>query len=71
MQLLLNAGANSEARDRRGDTPLLRAASKGHVSSVKILLDNGAQVNAKSRAGDTALLRAINFKQSDVVESVN
>ena len=53
--MLLDAGADANARDRYGDTPLHRALGKGHVEVVRALLDAGADVNARDDFGDTPL----------------
>lgn len=43
----MNAGANTEARDRNNDTPLLLAAWLGHGAAVAKLLASGARVDAE------------------------
>ncbi len=44
--------ANVEDRGIKGDcTPLMEAASGGHVDIVKLLIAHGADVNAQSSAG--------------------
>ena len=47
MQVLLEAGADVNARTDHGGTALMSAALQGQAETVKILLDNGAGVNAK------------------------
>ncbi|KAI9764162.1 MAG: hypothetical protein M1840_008644 [Geoglossum simile] len=37
------------------DTPLLRAAEKGHETVARLLLEKGADLNAKTLDGKTAL----------------
>lgn len=45
--------ANVEDRGLKGDcTPLMEAASAGHVDIVKLLLAHRAEVNAQSQAGE-------------------
>jgi ankyrin repeat protein len=54
---LLRAGADVNARDFRGMTPLMLAVASETQDSevVKLLLDAGAEPNVKSKAGETAL----------------
>jgi ankyrin repeat protein len=56
LQSLLDRGANPNARDREGRTPLMDAARAGHLGAMRTLLLAGADVNAWSRAGSTANL---------------
>ena len=49
--------ANVEDRGSKGDcTPLMEAASAGHVDIVKLLLEYGADANAQSSAGELKML---------------
>ncbi|XP_019550440.2 putative ankyrin repeat protein RF_0381 isoform X1 [Aedes albopictus] len=51
LELLLRFGANTEARDRSGITPLMRAVrTNGNIDSVLLLLQYGANVNAMTDA---------------------
>jgi hypothetical protein len=52
---LLRKGANVNARDENGTTPLHWAAFLGHVDVVRLLLERGAEVNARSKGGWTPL----------------
>lgn len=55
-QVLLAMKANVEDRGIKGDcTPLMEAASGGHVDIVRLLLLHHADINAQSRAGNTPL----------------
>jgi uncharacterized protein len=47
--LLLSSGAFVDVVNEFGETPLLFAVWKGHVSTVRMLLANGANPLAKSR----------------------
>lgn len=58
LRAALDRGVEVNARDVRGNTPLLHAAVYGDLASVQLLLDRGADVNATNAAGSTALLRA-------------
>ncbi len=55
---LIQAGANTEVRNRSGRTPLMEAALRGYVSATQLLLANGANPGAKDRRGRTALAMA-------------
>jgi ankyrin repeat protein len=52
---LLERGADPNARDSVGATPLHYAALNGHVNAVKKLLEHGADVNARDKDGFTPL----------------
>ena len=47
IQILLKAGANIEAKDSKGLTPLLVATYQGKVEALSILLKAGANIEAK------------------------
>jgi len=47
---LIEGGANIEAKDRGDNTPLFKAAAKGHAAAASALLENGANKNAKGYA---------------------
>jgi ankyrin repeat protein len=53
---ILNAGANTEIKDRAfGMTALLWASHGGRADAVTLLLEAGADLQAKSKAGLTSL----------------
>jgi ankyrin repeat protein len=54
-QLLLDNGADVNARQQGGVTPLHSAAHHGATELVRLLIENGADINAKTDAGETAL----------------
>ncbi|KAH0557050.1 hypothetical protein GP486_005162, partial [Trichoglossum hirsutum] len=54
-KILLDKGAEVEARDRKGRTALYWAAGSGHKDVVLLLLDNQADISAKDDDGQTAL----------------
>lgn len=58
IQVLLDRGANIEARNARGATPLVTAATNGNLALVLLLLHQGADVEARDRDGNTALHEA-------------
>lgn len=58
VQALLAQGANIEARDGRGATPLLVATHHNHGAVAKVLIEAGADVNAKDSIQDSPYLYA-------------
>lgn len=58
VQQLLDKGADVNAKDKKGKTTLILAASIGQLSVTKLLLDKGADVNAKDDYEETALMNA-------------
>lgn len=58
LRVALDRGASVNARDAKGNTPLLHAVVYGDLAAVQLLLDRGADVNVTNAAGSTALLRA-------------
>jgi ankyrin repeat protein len=54
---LIDSGADVNARDADGNTPLILASFHASPKCVAILLEKGAGVNAVNKAGVTALIR--------------
>src|SRR5262249_25781475 len=77
LELLLAAGAQVNAKDKGGYTPLSDAARKGRAQIIEILLSHGAAVNTKGNetgftplhlaaaAGDAASIRMLLAKGAD------
>jgi ankyrin repeat protein len=57
-QRLLRSGADVNAADEDGTTPLMHAVIESDVRLVKLLIENGANVNAKNALDSTALMYA-------------
>ena len=55
MRLLLEHGADVDAKDTDGGTALRRAAENGHEAVVRLLLEHVADVDAEGTNGGTAL----------------
>jgi hypothetical protein len=55
ISVLLENGANVNAQDHKGSTPLHEAALHGRDSTVGLLLNNGAHVNIQDNDGSTPL----------------
>ncbi|KAL5013362.1 hypothetical protein ScPMuIL_007632 [Solemya velum] len=63
-QVLLAMKANVEDRGIKGDcTPLMEAASGGHVDIVRLLIGHGADVNAQSSAASCNGSPALDLKK--------
>jgi ankyrin repeat protein len=57
VQQLLQHGANANARDKAGDTALMRAALYADVEMMRILVESGAEVHSRGKDGTAPLLR--------------
>jgi ankyrin repeat protein len=71
IRLLLERGANPDARDGFQGTALLRAVWDGHLEAVRALLDGGAKVDGRffSIAADrTALMVAAQRGHLEIVK---
>jgi ankyrin repeat protein len=51
VNVLLNAGANIDAEDEYGLSPLSQAARNGHVEVVNVLLNTGANIQRDDKDG--------------------
>jgi len=58
-RLLIDRGADINAKDKEGRTPLMAAISRGNIQIVRMLLDEGADVNIHDESGITALIIAV------------
>ena len=65
--LVSSPGADVNATDERGSTPLLEAARYGHEDIARVLIAAGANVNAKDKDGKTALMLAVQGNHDEVV----
>ncbi len=66
--LLLDRGADIEATDRHGGTPLHHAAGKAHEKVARLLLTRGAKVDATNDRGATPLHVACRNDSENVAE---
>lgn len=67
-KLLIQNGANVNAKAADGTTALMLATRSVGADVVQALLDYGADVNAKTADGTTALMYAVNSAGADVVK---
>ena len=67
VRLHIRQGNDVNARDDKGRSPLMLAASRGHVETCRILLDAGADPRAFDNNGNDALSMALKSGQSELV----
>lgn len=60
VKFLIKSGADADAKNQKGETPLMLAAQYGCGDVCKALIDGGAKVNARDKSGRTALWYAKN-----------
>jgi len=65
--LVSSPGADVNAIDERGNTPLLEAARYGHDDICRVLIAAGADLKAKDKDGKTALMLAVQGGHDEVV----
>ena len=68
--MLLNHGAQIDAQDNSGVTPLMNAAWFGFLLSVSELLKAGAKLNLKDAQGRAAIDLARLKKMDEIVEAI-
>lgn len=66
--LLVDAGADLEVTDRKGQTPLYIAVFNRHNDTVKLLLERGADPEGSQKNLNTPLCIAIMYKDVDILK---
>lgn len=70
-RILLNGGADPNARDKMGFTPLLLACGKatsGYKAIAEKLIQKGADINVRDRLGWTPLLLSLSGGTAEIAE---
>ena len=67
VQFLVAKGANVNARDNRGVTPLVLAADIGFIEGVDELIRSGARVDEANNTGETPLISAVHRRDLALV----
>lgn len=63
-ELLIAHGANVNARDSGGETPLFVAAHWNDTEWIRVLLDHGAEIEAKDERGNTPVFEAATSREN-------
>ena len=67
VKVLIDAGADIQAKDSEGCSPLHVASCSGPLAIVKMLIEAGADIRATDSSGATCLMLAKQDKQTDIV----
>lgn len=70
MQFLVSKGANVNARNAKGETPLEIAAELGFADGVDFLIGSGARVDETNNTGSTPLIDAVSRRDLAVVRAL-
>ncbi|MEP3049740.1 MAG: ankyrin repeat domain-containing protein [Erythrobacter sp.] len=70
VRFLLQRGANPNARDNNGVTPLQLATSLGFIEAVEELIENGADVDVTDRSGETPLIAAVHKRDIAIIRQL-
>jgi ankyrin repeat protein len=70
MQFLVAHGANVNARDAKGTTPLVVAANLGFIEGLDFLITSGARVDEPNNTGETPLITAVHRRDLAMVRAL-
>ena len=68
VELLIDHGADIEAKTRIGATPLHLAAQEGHLATARLLVTRGARTDAANRQGAMPIHKAAQKNRHQVLE---
>lgn len=71
VRMLVSMGADVNATDNLGDTPLHIAARNGRGDIARALIEGGAEVNSRNKAGQTPLGVARESEKYNVADLLN
>ena len=67
MRFLVGKGANVNARDAKGVTPLVAAVNFNFVEGAEFLIGQGAKLDDSNNAGETPLITAVHNRNFDLM----
>jgi len=70
-KILIDNGADVNAKDKDSDSVLLKAVAAGNAPLVELLIDRGADVAVENNFGWTALLLAKEHSRNDIIKLID